>query len=85
MINRTNDGYTWNRAQGTKHGGLKCRGVIEPARKLGSSPKIYDVIVVGAGYAGLRAARDLATSSQFFSPFFHSFSFFFFLSRILTN
>lgn len=65
-MNTTTDGYSWTEAQGTVKGGLKCRGVIKPAEHLSTRPKTYDVIVVGAGYAGLRAARDLATSSRLF-------------------
>ncbi|CAK7200667.1 hypothetical protein SEUCBS139899_003365 [Sporothrix eucalyptigena] len=61
---RTTDGYTWTKAQGTKKGGFRCRGVIEPASKTSDGIEPYDVIVVGAGYAGLRAARDLATSNR---------------------
>lgn len=60
----TSDGYTWTPEQGTRKGGLKCRGSIYPPEKRSSRPDTYDVIVVGAGYAGLRAARDLCTYSE---------------------
>jgi NADPH-dependent 2,4-dienoyl-CoA reductase/sulfur reductase-like enzyme len=63
-MNTTNDGYTWTKSQGTKKGGLKCRGTIYPSEKRSGCPETYDVIIVGAGYAGLRAARDLATYSE---------------------
>lgn len=62
----TNDGYSWTPDNGTRKGGFKCKGVITPSRKLKSLPgKHHDAIVIGAGYAGLAAARDLATSSEF--------------------
>lgn len=64
MVSETRDGYTWNATNGTRKGGLKCRGVITPPEQRSSTPKTYDVIVVGAGYAGLAAARDLATASE---------------------
>ncbi|KAJ5739529.1 amine oxidase [Penicillium manginii] len=35
-----------------------------PPEKRNSCPDTYDVIVIGAGYAGLRAARDLATYNR---------------------
>jgi NADPH-dependent 2,4-dienoyl-CoA reductase/sulfur reductase-like enzyme len=66
-MSTTNDGYTWTKSQGTKQGGLKCRGTVYPPEKRNSCPDTYDVIVIGAGYAGLRAARDLATYSGYIS------------------
>lgn len=65
MLN-TSDGYSWTSATGTRKGGLKCRGVVSPPKKLKNAAQSqYDVIVIGAGYAGLAAARDLATSSTY--------------------
>lgn len=56
----TTDGWSWTRETGTQPGGLYTRGVIEPSISLvNSSTHIYDTIVIGAGYAGLAAARDL--------------------------
>jgi len=61
---KTADGYSWTNATGTRKGGLKCKGVVNPPKKLNNAAQgQYDVIVIGAGYAGLAAARDLATSS----------------------
>lgn len=62
-MHTTTDGYSWTKAKGTRKGGLRCRGVVVPAEKR-SADKVYGVIVIGAGYAGLRAARDLTTSSE---------------------
>ena len=58
---KTHDGYTWTRAAGVKKGDLHCRGVVEPREKL-SAPAghIYDAIVIGAGYTGLMAAREMS-------------------------
>ncbi|KAF9885315.1 hypothetical protein FE257_013032 [Aspergillus nanangensis] len=64
MMKTTTDGYSWTPAQGTQKGGFKCGGVISPPEKRSSTSKVYDVVVVGAGYAGLAAARDLITSKQ---------------------
>ncbi|KAF9871506.1 hypothetical protein CkaCkLH20_11153 [Colletotrichum karsti] len=63
-MDSTTDGYVWTPAQGTRKGGLKCRGVVSPPEKRNLNRKAYDVVVVGAGYAGLSAARDLATSGR---------------------
>ncbi|PLB49690.1 FAD/NAD(P)-binding domain-containing protein [Aspergillus steynii IBT 23096] len=56
----TADGYSWRKETGIKKGGLSCRGVIEPQEKYTApTGHIFDAIVIGAGYSGLRAARDL--------------------------
>ena len=53
----TKDGYEWTAAKGLQ-AGLPCAGVYEDSSGArNSSP--YDVIVVGAGFAGLIASRDL--------------------------
>ncbi|KAJ5594004.1 uncharacterized protein N7459_000212 [Penicillium hispanicum] len=63
MANQTSDAYSWTQEDGLKIGGFKCEGVISPPTNT-SAPQghVYDVIVIGAGYAGLSAARDLATT-----------------------
>ncbi|KAH8431063.1 flavin monoamine oxidase family protein [Aspergillus melleus] len=56
----TSDGYTWRKETGVKKGDLHCRGVVEPREKYTApAGHIFDAIVIGAGYSGLRAARDL--------------------------
>lgn len=46
---------------------MHCRGVIQPAEKR-TAPEgfIYDTIIIGAGYAGLVAARDLAERGSYY-------------------
>ncbi|CAG8421138.1 unnamed protein product [Penicillium salamii] len=58
--NKTQDGYTWTQGTGVRKGDLHCKGVIEPREKrTAPAGHIYDAIVVGAGYAGLMAAREM--------------------------
>lgn len=59
------DGFQW-----TKDGGLvkgvPSIGVIEPSTNIShSSPAKFDVIVIGAGYAGLTAVRDATVAGKF--------------------
>lgn len=59
---QTRDGASWTAENGWS-GGLPCIGAIHPReyRSVGSEGSDYfEVIVIGAGYAGLVAARDLA-------------------------
>jgi NADPH-dependent 2,4-dienoyl-CoA reductase/sulfur reductase-like enzyme len=60
----TRDGFQLKTAEGTLKG-LPCAGVIAPDSKLSGSGSVYDVAVIGAGYAGLIAARDLAYRGRF--------------------
>lgn len=62
MDQKTSDGYTWTSTSGVVPG-LECEAYASPQRSGARESHLYDVIVVGAGYAGLAAARDLATSS----------------------
>jgi NADPH-dependent 2,4-dienoyl-CoA reductase/sulfur reductase-like enzyme len=55
----TRDGYTWTPESGITSGNLETDAVIVPPRSL-SDTAVYDAIVIGAGYAGLLAVRDLA-------------------------
>lgn len=55
------EGFQWTPRSGLQNG-LPSLGVIEPPRKLHASGGAFDVIVVGAGYTGLTAARDASTN-----------------------
>ena len=51
------DGFSWTQAQGLKSG-VPCIGAINPPTNLSNDDTNFDVVVVGAGYCGLTAARD---------------------------
>ncbi|KAJ4394993.1 hypothetical protein N0V91_011140 [Didymella pomorum] len=51
------DGYTWTPASGLT-AGVPTLGAINPPSNVSSSEVVYDVIIVGAGYCGLTAARN---------------------------
>lgn len=53
------DGFTWTPATGLTVG-VPSIGVINPPSNVSSSEVLYDVVVVGAGYCGLTAARNAA-------------------------
>ncbi|KAH0343399.1 monoamine oxidase N, partial [Aureobasidium melanogenum] len=55
------DGYQWTESSGLVKG-VPSIGVIQPPTNIRDEQAIYDVIVVGAGYCGLTAARDAALS-----------------------
>lgn len=52
------DGYQWTKATGLVKG-VPSIGVIDPPSNIESqTSNKFDVIIVGAGYAGLTAVRD---------------------------
>ncbi|KAF4308627.1 monoamine oxidase n [Botryosphaeria dothidea] len=55
------DGYSWTEQAGLRPG-VPSIGVITPATNISSSNVLYDVVIIGAGYCGLTAARDAAVS-----------------------
>ncbi|EJP66826.1 Amine oxidase [Beauveria bassiana ARSEF 2860] len=59
------DGFTWT-PSGGRRTGLPTIGVVQPPEHHSAQPhhQVHDVIVIGAGYAGLIAARDLATQGK---------------------
>ena len=58
---KSSDGYHWTEHEGLTSG-LPSLGVIKPESNISSGQHVYDVIVIGAGYAGLTAARNAAKS-----------------------
>ena len=67
------DGYSWTKAEGLRPG-IPCIGAIQPPSNLKNAETKFDVIVVGAGYCGLTAARDASVAGTLgkltrFSPY----------------
>ncbi|RAK79949.1 flavin monoamine oxidase family protein [Aspergillus fijiensis CBS 313.89] len=55
----TKDGYLWTPDQGLNTG-IPCVGAVRPSQNFdGANCPVVDVIVIGAGYCGLTAARDM--------------------------
>lgn len=65
------DGYQWTESSGLVKG-VPSIGVIQPAINISDEQAVYDVIVVGAGYCGLTAARDAALSGVCLSKDFYT-------------
>jgi len=57
------DGFEWTEKKGLRQG-VPSIGLILPSTNLSSSNDVYDVIVIGAGYTALTAARDATTSGS---------------------
>lgn len=59
------EGYTYTKTDGLV-GGLRTYSVIQPQRSIRQSDdgKTWEAIVIGAGYAGLIAARDLVKAGK---------------------
>lgn len=55
----TKEGYTYDPSTKTLHEGHPTPAFISPADHDASSTRLYDFIVIGAGYAGLVASREL--------------------------
>lgn len=65
MTAKTAESFSWTREGGLKSGGFHCKGTIIPSVHIQSAKNTtYDVLVVGAGYAGLAAARDLTNAGK---------------------
>lgn len=64
MIKNSSEGFSWTPSTGFAEG-LPTIGVVDPPQGIRSNQDdIYDVIIVGAGYAGLIASRDLSTQGR---------------------
>jgi len=55
----TSEGYHFDEQSGVTTG-LPCRGVIVPSSSEAKPGTHLDVVVIGAGYAGLITARELS-------------------------
>jgi hypothetical protein len=64
--NLSTEGYTYTKKGGLVTG-LHTYSVIQPDRKIRQTDenKVFDAIVIGSGYAGLVAARDLVKAGKF--------------------
>lgn len=63
--NLSRDGYTYTKKDGLL-AGLHTYSVIRPDRRVkpGNEDQVWDAIVIGAGYSGLVAARDLVRAGK---------------------
>ncbi|KAI2634209.1 monoamine oxidase [Hypomontagnella submonticulosa] len=59
----TREGYHWTKEDGLT-AGVPSISVVRPSSKLesGDQEEPYDVLIIGAGYAGLTAARDITVA-----------------------
>lgn len=69
QANLSRDGYTYTKQDGLVSG-LKTFGVVQPESKIRSADtdNVWEAIVIGAGYTGLIAARDLVKAGKLDSP-----------------
>lgn len=65
QANLSHDGYTYTKKDGLISG-LHTYGVIQPESKIRTPDEenVWEAIVIGAGYAGLIAARGLVKAGQ---------------------
>ncbi|RSL92663.1 hypothetical protein CDV31_015070 [Fusarium ambrosium] len=61
-MSKSSEGFAWTPAQGYEFG-LRTQAVVPSTLESDLSSE-YDIIVIGAGYAGLAAARDLAFAGR---------------------
>lgn len=55
---KTSEGYEYTPSTGLRQG-LPTAAVVSPPQLRVSTAQTYDVIVIGAGFAGIISARDL--------------------------
>lgn len=56
---KTREGYQWTELNGLQQG-IPTIAVVSPSTSVQGGNDSYDAIVIGSGYAGLTAARDMA-------------------------
>lgn len=61
----SSEGHTYTKSDGLV-GGLHTYGVIQPESKVHQADDghVWETIIIGAGYAGLIAARDLVKAGE---------------------
>lgn len=60
----TRDGFSWTETDSLRPG-IPCIGAIQPPSNYDSeADSKFDLVVVGAGYSGLTAARETALSGM---------------------
>jgi NADPH-dependent 2,4-dienoyl-CoA reductase/sulfur reductase-like enzyme len=57
---KTADGFQYFPDSGKLVTGLPTKAVVSPPARNNKTDKVYDAVIVGAGYTGLIAARELA-------------------------
>jgi hypothetical protein len=67
--NLSTEGYIYTKKDGLVTG-LSSYSVIQPDRKIRRTDenKVFEAIVIGSGYAGLVAARDLVKAGKSQTP-----------------
>lgn len=63
MASISKDGYRWTEKEGLLQG-VPSIGVIQPPTNLSGTGHTFDVIIIGAGYTALTAARDLTNTGK---------------------
>jgi len=63
MTSNSTDGFEWTKEEGLRKG-VPTIGKIQPATNISSTNHVFDVVIVGAGYAALTAARDCTVSGM---------------------
>lgn len=63
-LKKTAEGHEYEVGDGISHG-LPCDGAITPASNMAQgASKTFDAIIIGAGFTGLTAARDLTLAGK---------------------
>ncbi|KAG9251651.1 uncharacterized protein F5Z01DRAFT_275474 [Emericellopsis atlantica] len=61
----TREGLFFDNSNSVLQRGLPCQGAIKPLTNNTDERVEFDVIIVGAGYAGLTACRDVCTAGEY--------------------